>query len=326
MKSTLLLFLMLLTSLLFANGDPVEISSTIKKVIVFKDGAQVTRTAEADIANGKTTYKFTDITSDLDPQKIQLRGDGDFTILSINHQLNFFEETDKNETLTKLEEELKEKQQDIEEWNIQIKVMEEEEKLIINNNKKQGKEQDNTLPVDELKSMAAFYRSQIAEIRLSKLELRRKIQGQLQEMKRIQGQINEIKSANQGVETSEIIVVVNAETAVKGAFELQYFVTDAGWKPTYDIRVKDVQNPINLIYKANVFQSTGESWDEVKLTLSTATPKQSGVKPHLQKWNLGFYNPQAYRYPALVLYFFIIPQPRIFLSFFNTNRRSLSLK
>ena len=193
--------------MMFANEDPVELSSTIKRVVVFKDGAQVTRTATADISNGKTTYKFMGITSNLDPQKIQLRGNGDFTILSINHQLNFFEETDKSESLTTLENQLKEKQQDIEEWNIQIQVMEEEEKLIINNNKRQGKEQDNTLPVDELKSMAAFYRSQIAEIRLGKLELKRKIQDQLQEMKQIQGQINEIRSANQGVETSEIIVV-----------------------------------------------------------------------------------------------------------------------
>lgn len=294
MKSVLLLHLCLISVLLFATETPIELSSEIVKAIVFKDGAQVTRTGETGISQGKTIYKFAGITPDLDSKSIQVKGEGDFTILSVNHQLNFFEPTEKSEVLIQLEDEVKELQQQLEEWNIQIKVLEEEEILIINNNKKNGKEVE-ALPVDELKSMATFYRQQIAEIRLSKLNYKRKINEQLDIIRQHQQQINEIKSANQDVETSEILVTVLAENTVSGSFEISYFVSNAGWTPTYDIRVQNVQSPIQLVYKANVFQSTGEEWKEVNLTLSTANPKQSGVKPNLQKWNLGFYNPYAAR-------------------------------
>ena len=173
MKVSLFIFFVALSTGLFATPIPVELSSKIKKVTVFTDGAQVTRTAYMDIPKGKTVYKLTDITSDLDPQKIQLKGMGPFTILSINHQLNFFKPTEKNETLLQLEDQITQNQMDIEEWNIQVKVLSEEEQLIINNNKTNG-QKDHTLAVDELKSMAAFYRGQIAEIRLQKLELKRK--------------------------------------------------------------------------------------------------------------------------------------------------------
>lgn len=294
MKILLPLLFCLVPSLICATENPIELSSAIKKVIVFKEGAQVTRMAKVEIPTGKSIYRFAGVTPDLDAKSIQLKGEGDFTILSVHHQLNFFEVTDKSEVLFNLEAEVEQLQQQVEEWNIQIKVLDEEEKLIVNNNKKSGKE-DETLPVDELKSMAAFYREQIAEIRLSKLDFKRKINEQLKAIRKTQQQINEIKSANQDVETSEILVTVVADQAVTGQFELSYFVSNAGWSPTYDIRVQDVQSPIQLLYKANVVQSTGEEWKEVKLTLSTATPKQSGTKPNLQRWNLGFYNPTLSR-------------------------------
>ena len=295
MKRVFLLFLVLTPAFLIANQNPVDLDSEIKKVIVFKEGAQVTRFAEIEIPRGKTIYKLAGITPNLDASSIQLKGEGDFTILSVNHQLNYFESTDKSDTLVALESEVLHLQQQVEEWNIQYKVLKEEEELILNNDKKNGKE-DKSLPVDELKSMAEFYRQQIAEIRLNKLNLKRQINEQLKDIRQNQQQINEIKAANQGVETSEILVTVNAEQPVKGTFELSYFVVNAGWIPTYDIRVADVESPINLVYKANVFQSTGEEWNEVKLTLSTATPRQSGTRPELYQWNLGFYNPQAARF------------------------------
>src|SRR5690606_32216395 len=52
-------------------------------------------------------------------------------------------------------------------------------------------------------------------------------------------------------------------------------------------------SPIQLNYKANVFQSTGEEWKNVRLKLSTANPSLGGVKPELYSWYLDFYQPLA---------------------------------
>ena len=70
---------------------------------------------------------------------------------------------------------------------------------------------------------------------------------------------------------------------------MTYFVTDANWIPSYDIRAKDVDSDIALNYKAKVSQRSGENWDEVKLTLSTGNPRSGGVCPELNPWYIDFY-------------------------------------
>jgi hypothetical protein len=87
---------------------------------------------------------------------------------------------------------------------------------------------------------------------------------------------------------------VQSNQVVNGSFSLSYLVDKAGWYPTYDVRVKDISQPITLAHKANVYQASGEDWKNVKLTLSTANPKQSGEKPNLPTWQLRYFTPNVY--------------------------------
>ncbi|MGB0423370.1 MAG: mucoidy inhibitor MuiA family protein, partial [Flavobacteriales bacterium] len=41
-----------------------------------------------------------------------------------------------------------------------------------------------------------------------------------------------------------------------------------------------------LDYNAFVYQTTGEDWDDISLTISTGTPRQNKTKPNLNTWNL----------------------------------------
>ncbi|KAG6846856.1 hypothetical protein H0H93_011403, partial [Arthromyces matolae] len=79
------------------------------------------------------------------------------------------------------------------------------------------------------------------------------------------------------------------------AIALIYAVASATWKATYDIRV-DMQTKekklVNLIYKAGISQNTGESWDNVNLSLETATPTFGLGIPTLSTWTLSPYRPR----------------------------------
>ena len=44
---------------------------------------------------------------------------------------------------------------------------------------------------------------------------------------------------------------------------------NAGWIPFYDVRSESMNSPVNLTYKAKVFQNTNEEWSNIKLSLST---------------------------------------------------------
>jgi hypothetical protein len=86
----------------------------------------------------------------------------------------------------------------------------------------------------------------------------------------------------------EILVKVDAGKDQKAGFEISYIVSNAGWFPSYDIRAKNINEPIELVYKANVRQDTKEDWRDVKLKFSSSEPNVSGVAPVLKPYYLNY--------------------------------------
>jgi len=63
---------------------------------------------------------------------------------------------------------------------------------------------------------------------------------------------------------------------------------NAGWIPTYDIKSKQFNDPLQLKYKAHVYQKSGTDWNDVKVTLSTGNPNINVEKPVLAAHYLNF--------------------------------------
>ncbi|MDL5050215.1 DUF4139 domain-containing protein [Oscillatoria amoena NRMC-F 0135] len=142
--------------------------------------------------------------------------------------------------------------------------------------------------------MADFYRSRLTEIGMAKIksdEKIRKINERIGKLNRQVQEQNELYSRN----TSEIVISISAEAGGSVDFEVKYVVANAGWYPVYDLRAVSTKSPVQLNYKANVFQSTGEDWKDVRLKLSTANPSLGGFKPELYTWYLDFYYPEYKR-------------------------------
>jgi uncharacterized protein (TIGR02231 family) len=68
--------------------------------------------------------------------------------------------------------------------------------------------------------------------------------------------------------------------------EASYIVSGAGWKPLYDFRSseKDDVPSLEIVYLAQISQNTGENWELVTLTLSTAHPALTHILPELNPW------------------------------------------
>ncbi len=69
-----------------------NITSKIEKVTVFLNGAQITRNFKAKMVAGTQTLTTTDLSPYLDAKTIQVKGNGNFTILTIRHQMNYIDE------------------------------------------------------------------------------------------------------------------------------------------------------------------------------------------------------------------------------------------
>ena len=109
MKKIQILFFCLISGLFaFANTGELEIRSDINEVIVFRQGAQVERDAQVNIPAGNSIIKFTGISPTINKQSIQVSATGAFTILSVVHQLNYFEEPVENEQTREWRQQLEE--------------------------------------------------------------------------------------------------------------------------------------------------------------------------------------------------------------------------
>jgi hypothetical protein len=53
------------------------------------------------------------------------------------------------------------------------------------------------------------------------------------------------------------VTVETKEALPDVTFNISYYVKEAGWIPTYDVRVENVLKPLKLAYKAYVYQYSG---------------------------------------------------------------------
>jgi hypothetical protein len=279
------IFIGLLCCLQLSAQTKKNIDSKIEKVTVFLDGAQTQRTAKVPLTAGKQELVFTNISPSIDKQSIQVKADANVTVLSVIHQQNFLKEQEKQDEIKNIETQ---KETQLEKIALQkniLNVYKQEENMLIKNQQIGGA--NNGLKAIDLKEAADFQRSRLTEVYQKQMETDRAIKKLELELGKMNKQLVEL---NQKVETStsEIHVTVNTKEITNSNFTVTYLVKQAGWFPTYDIRVKDISSPINLQYKANVFQSSGEDWKDVKLFLSTGNPNENGTKPTVNPWYLKY--------------------------------------
>jgi len=276
---------------IYAQPPQKTIETKIEKATVFLNGAQINRTGKTSISPGNTQIVFSGISPYINSQSIQVKGEGNFTVLSVIHKLNYLQEQAKQADIQKVDD-LKELLQDkIDMENNMMAIYLNEETLL---SKNQGIVAQNTgLKMSDLKDAADFHRTRLTELKQKETEVNKTLKKLNAEMAKLNRQRDELNK-QASTATSEVVVTVESKETVNADFSLSYFVDKAGWYPTYDIRVIDILHPITMAYKANVYQSSGEDWKDVKLTLSTANPKQNGEKPDLPTWYLHYFTPQYY--------------------------------
>src|SRR5262249_52446730 len=67
---------------------------------------------------------------------------------------------------------------------------------------------------------------------------------------------------------------------------LEYAVTNVTWTPLYDLRGSAEGGFFQLVSNAHIRQTSGEAWENVKVTLSTARPAVGTAPGMLQPWRL----------------------------------------
>lgn len=269
-----------------AQETQIPVNSKINHVTVFISGAQVQRQTESvDIPQGVSQLVFSGLSSVIEAQSIQAKGEGNFTILSVTQQKNYLLERKNSDQKTAYLTNITDLSDKIAALRNESEVYKAEEEMLVKNQVVMGPNVNYDLV--KLKQALDFQKQRLTEAKNKQIDINKEIIKLQIELDKYKKQVNEIDG--KGLKNSnDVVVKVSAKAATKGKFQLTYMVNNAGWYPTYDIRAKDVSSPIELVYKANVSQSSEEDWKNVKLTLSSGNPTNNNIKPSLAAYNIGF--------------------------------------
>jgi hypothetical protein len=266
-----------------APNNEVPVESAIDHVVVYEQGAQVERLATVSLRAGINVLVFTDLNTAIDPSKVRLSGRGDFTVLGISHRyhtdtLGGADSHDERMRMTELRNRLT---RDIQYAQARRVLFDREEQLLLQN--QDFKVKDTGVDLDRLMQATAFFEERFQLIQEGRATIDREVaslQAEIVALDLAMQQLPTLRTAT----SLEVLVRVESTKSTQGELVFSYWMQKAGWTPSYNVRVKDIDDAMRLECQAMVHQTTGERWEDVTLTVATGTPSQNRTKPNLQPW------------------------------------------
>lgn len=264
-----------------------EIKTEVNEVTVFIDKAQITRKKSVELMPGISILRFVNLSPFIDAKSVQVKASGDVTVLAVNHQQNFIDKLEKSEEVKGIELRLNDINAKIKLEETYLSILKEEMTFLNDNRIIGGK--NNEMNISALKEISEFYSTKLTALKLKEIERNKTIDSLNKQKNELQNQLNTLTSKKEFA-SGEILVKVQTKLKSNPKFELSYIVDNAGWYPTYDIRVKTINDPVEIVYKANIRQDTKVDWKNVKLSFSSSNPNSSGVAPELKAYFLDYYS------------------------------------
>jgi len=287
-KVVLLSCLLFIFSYLQAQKETTHsVESSVKAATIYLNGAELERTASVNLKKGNNLIIFKGLSPYLNAKSIRVSSDADLSVLSISNKINYLTKKADLPLIKVLKDSLQIIETEFRNNKDEINAYSLEKEMIVANKSIGGN--NNGVSITELKQSADFFRQRIMEInkRVAKLDARnQELQALSQNYK---NELSEVNSRSTYSE-SDVSVLLSSETEKNSQVTIQYLVSNAGWVPGYDIKATDLNKPIELVYKAKVFNNTAVPWENINVKLSIADPSLSITKPDLKPWYLNYYS------------------------------------
>jgi uncharacterized protein (TIGR02231 family) len=271
-----------------AQEHTVQITPVVQSAVVYLDGAELYHTKQIALNAGRTLVTFNGVSSKLISKSIQVTTSGEVNILSVTDKLNYSTTAENSPKAKLIKDSILLLNDNVTLLNMDREAYEIEKSMLDKNQAIGG--QDKGVAIAELKLAADFYRSRMKEINAEFFKIDKKTNQYNASLAKLNKELRELNGTPKGP-MAEITVLVASAVKQNVTIDLKYLVSDAGWAPSYDIVTEDVNTPINLKYRAKVYNNTDVEWKNIKLKLSTGDPMKSASKPELADWYLNFNTP-----------------------------------
>ncbi len=262
------------------------LASSIGAVTVYQDRAVVTRAASSELPAGEHELVLEKLPASLQENSLQVsaKSSGQATLLDVRVRDAFQADT-ANERVKQLEDQIRKLQGQQAALDDEAAVLDNQRELVAMMQRGATEPaKDGPRPtLDELKAIQALSADTLSRtlaglrrVAEQRDDLERQLSAAQGELGQLQGQLNR--------RTKTVTLRVNLARAGKLDLNVSYAVAGARWTPSYDARLRPADRSVDLGYFGVIRQNTGEDWNNVKLTLSTARPALGGGAPKLNPW------------------------------------------
>jgi uncharacterized protein (TIGR02231 family) len=145
------------------------------------------------------------------------------------------------------------------------------------------------LEIDRLRALSRMIGSETLDARQAAIKATRRAEAATRALADQEAALQDARKALAALVPEQearamLAVAITAETATEGRMTVTYTIPDAGWQPLYDLHLARDSGALRIERGALVRQSTGENWQDVALSLSTARPSEQTQPGRIWPW------------------------------------------
>ena len=265
-----------------ARAEAVAAKSELTQVTLYRDQAQITRKVAVPKGKGAIELVVTGLPDQLRSTTLFAEGGEQIDVRAVRYRERVVGQEPREE-IRELDEKIMEVQDELQRISAMRQLTAKRvaylDKLE-NFTAATGKEDlaKGVLDAKQLTETTLFVfeeRAKAVNEQLEQTKLEREARKRLEVLQRERAQI---AGKSQAV-VREAVLFLDRRDAAADSVKLTYLVGNCGWSPSYNARGQLAQGKVRMEYNALIRQMTGEDWEGVELTLSTASPMITASGP-----------------------------------------------
>jgi uncharacterized protein (TIGR02231 family) len=260
--------------------------SRVVGVTVFREGALVTREARIVLPPGDHRVILKEIPSVADPNSVRVSGAGTLGMSLGGVEIaRDFRPANLTPEYKRLEGELEELTSRIGSLDDRQRSITSLREFLASLKSTAGQESSKDLlargfAVDSWQKAFLFLSERLDSLSSEERALAPKRKELSEKIEVTRQRLNQLASQG-GIERWSASVLVSAARAGELTLSASYLAQGASWTPFYDARLDPATGRVEMVWQAQVTQSTGEDWEAVRMTLSTTRPSAGIDLPKL---------------------------------------------
>jgi len=294
MRSLFVILFLSLVSSLPVKAEEIVVDSHVMAATIYNDRAMLTRSGKVEIPAGAHTLVFEGLPLNIYTDSLRAQGSSSADVVfgALEHKRDSSEdfivpkEKELHAQIEKLEDEKKLHGADKQALNTSRTFLQ-------NLGKTSSLRENEEIAKLELKpeswaSAADGLTTKLAENIKADLALDIKIRDNQRKIQKLRNELRGLRTGQKQSYSVTLPLEVSRATTLN--VDLIYQISNVSWQPIYDARLDVKSGDLELVQYGSVWQRTGEDWEDVKLTLSTAQPSRGAGLPDLNIHWLSIYH------------------------------------